>query len=117
LEDLQDGLDSGVVTYNADSFTINPRTETIFKPAFGFATASFAKRGTAASEIESVTASFQIYPSMSINKDWVPEYWMYYHTQSLNPTITVVAKDDNKNTIPSQIIAGNVRSPLNQTKI
>jgi len=116
LEDLQDGLDSGVIIFNADSFTINPRTESEFKPAFAFATASFAKRGTAASEIESVTASFQIYPSMSINKDWVPEYWMYYHTQSLNPTITVVAKDDNKNTIPSQIIAGNVRSPLNQTK-
>jgi hypothetical protein len=116
LEDLQDGLDSGIVTYNADSFTINPRTETIFKPAFGFATASFAKRGTAASEIESVTASFQVYPSMSINKDWVPEYWMYYHTQSLNPTITVVAKDDNKNIIPSEIVNGNVRTAINQTK-
>jgi len=116
LEDLQDGLDSGVVTYNADSFTINPRTESEFKPAFAFATASFAKRGTAASEIESVTASFQVYPSMSINRDWVPEYWMYYHTQSLNPTITVVARDENKNIIPSQVVSGNVRSPLNQTK-
>ena len=120
LEDLQDGLDSGIVTYNADSFTINPRTETTFRPSFGFATASFAKRGTAAAEIESVTASFQIYPSMSINKDWVPEYWMYYHTQSLNPTITVVAKDENKITIPSQKPEGPeslyVRSPLSQTK-
>ena len=116
LEDLQDGLDSGIVTYNADSFTINPRTESTFKPAFAFATASFAKRGTAASEIESVTASFQVYPSMSINKDWVPEYWMYYHTQSLHPTITVVAKDDNKNIIPSQIVNGNVRTAANQTK-
>jgi len=118
LEDLQDGLDSGVVTYNADSFTINPRTETIFKPAFGFATASFAKRGTAASEIAFVTASFQIYPSMSINKDWIPEYWLYYHTQSLDPTITVVAKDDNKNIIPSQPASGlnYVRSPLSQSK-
>ena len=116
LEDLQDGLDSGVVTYNADSFTINPRTETIFKPAFGFATASFAKRGTAASETEFVTSSFQIYPSMSINKDWVPEYWLYYHTQSLDPTLTVIARDENKNIIPSQVASGNVRSPLNQTK-
>ena len=116
LEDLQDGLDSGVITYNADSFTINPRTESEFRPSFTFATASFAKRGTAASEIESVTASFQVYPSMSINKDWVPEYWLYYHTQSLNPTITVVATDENKNIIPSQIPNGNVRSALNQTK-
>ena len=116
LEDLQDGLDSGIVTYNADSFTINPRTETTFRPAFAFATASFAKRGTAAAETEFVTASFQVYPSMSINKDWVPEYWLYYHTQSLDKTLTVIAKDENKNTIPSQIVAGNVRSPLNQTK-
>ena len=120
LEDLQDGLDSGVVIYNADSFTINPRTEKTFRPSFGFATASFAKRGTAASDIEAATASFQIYPSMSINRDWIPEYWMYYHTQSLDPTITVVAKDDNKNIIPSQkpegIEASYVRSPLNQTK-
>jgi hypothetical protein len=116
LEDLQDGLDSGVITYNADSFTINPRTESEFRPSFAFATASFAKRGTAASEIESVTSSFEVYPSMSINKDWVPEYWLYYHTQSLDPTITVVATDENKNIIPSQIVSGNVRTALNQTK-
>jgi len=98
------------------SFIINPRTETLFKPVFGFATASFAKRGTAPGEIQSVTSSFQIYPSMSINKDWVPEYWLYYHTQSLDPTLTVVARDENKNIIPSQVVSGNVRSPLNQTK-
>ena len=116
LEDLQDGLDSGVVIFNADSFTINPRTESTFKPSFAFATASFAKRGTAASEIEAVTSSFEIYPSMSINRDWVPEYWMYYHTQSLHPTITVIAKDDNKNIIPSQVVSGNVRTAVNQTK-
>jgi len=120
LEDLQDGLDSGVVIFNADSFTINPRTEKSFTPITGSATASFAKRGTAASDIEAVTASFQIYPSMSINKDWVPEYWMYYATQSRNSTITVVAKDDNKNIIPNQKPQGTeslyVRSPLSQSK-
>ena len=118
LEDLQDGLDSGVVTYNADSFTINPRTETLFKPVFAFATASFAKRGTAPGEIQSVTSSFEVYPSMSINKDWTPEYWLYYHTQSLDPTITVVATDENKNIIPSQPASGlnYVRTAVNQTK-
>jgi len=116
LEDLQDGLDSGKVLFNVDTFTINPRIENLFRPTFAFATASFAKRGTAPGEIESVTSSFQVYPSMSINKDWVPEYWLYYHTQSLDPTLTVVARDENKNIIPSQVISGNVRSPLNQTK-
>jgi hypothetical protein len=117
LEDLQDGLDSGTVTYNADSFTINPRTEIAFRPSFAFATASFAKRGST-STLENVTSSFQVYPSMSINKDWVPEYWLYYHTQSLDPTLTVVATDDNKNIIPSQAPSGlnYVRSPLNQSK-
>jgi len=116
LEDLQDGLDSGKVLFNVDTFTINPRIESTFRPTFAFATASFAKRGTAPGEIESVTSSFQVYPSMSINKDWVPEYWLYYHTQSLDPTLTVVARDENKNIIPSQTPNGNVRSPLNQTK-
>ncbi len=115
LEDLQDGLDSGKVLFNVDTFTINPRIENTFRPSFAFATASFAKRATAG-ENENITASFQVYPSMSINKDWVPEYWLYYHTQSLDPTLTVVATDENKNIIPSQTPTGNVRSPLNQTK-
>jgi hypothetical protein len=115
LEDLQDGLDSGKVLFNVDTFTINPRTQTTFTPLTGSATASFAKRGTAAGEIESVTSSFEIYPSMSINKDWVPEYWMYYHTKSLDPTLTVVARDENNKIIPSQGF-GNFRSPLSQSK-
>jgi hypothetical protein len=118
LEDLQDGLDSGVVTYNVDSFAINPRVDTQFRPTFGFATASFSIRGTAGGN-EFVTASFEVYPSMSINKDYVPEYWMYYMTKSLDPTITVVAKDDNKFIIPSQYDPNGilyVRSPLSQSK-
>ena len=116
LEDLQDGLDSGKVTYNADAFTINPRTDTQFKPTFAYATASFAKRAVSG-ENEYVTSSFQVYPSMSINKDYVPEYWMYYHTQSLDTTLTVKAIDDNKLIIPSEIPSNsNVRSPLQQTK-
>ena len=95
---------SKIVLFNVDTFTINPRTETSFRPTFAFATASFAKRGTAPGEIESVTSSFQVYPSMSINKDWVPEYWLYYHTQSLDPTLTVVARDENKIVIRFWII-------------
>ena len=115
LEDLQDGLDSGVVTFNADSFTINPRTETIFRPGFGFATASFSIRGTQGGN-EFVTASFKIFPSMSINKDFVPEYWMYYTTQSCNPTIAITAVDDSKFTIPSRATSSYVSSPLSQSK-
>lgn len=116
LEDLQDGLDSGKVIFNADSFTINPRLDTQFKPLLAFATASFAKRATAG-ENEYLTSSFEVYPSMSINKDYVPEYWLYYHTQSLDPTMTVTAIDDNELIIPSQPPSNaTVRSPLQQTK-
>ena len=116
LEDLQDGLDSGKVIFNADSFTINPRLDTQFKPIFAFATASFAKRATAG-ENEYLTSSFEVYPSMSINVDFVPEYWLYYHTQSLDPTMKVTAIDDNELIIPSQPPSNaTVRSPLQQTK-
>jgi hypothetical protein len=116
LEDLQDGLDSGKVIFNADSFTINPRLDTQFKPIFAFATASFAKRATAG-ENEYLTSSFEVYPSMSINVDFVPEYWLYYHTQSLDPTMKVTAIDDNELIIPSEPPSNaTVRSPLQQTK-
>jgi hypothetical protein len=115
LEDLQDGLDSGVVTYNVDSFAINPRVDTQFRPTFAFATASFSIRGTAGGN-EFVTASFQVFPSMSLNKDYVPEYWFYYTTQSVDRTISVVAKDDNKYIISSSAIGTYVQSPLSQTK-
>ena len=102
LEDLQDGLGSGIVTYNADSFTINPRTEGTFRPEFAFATASFAKRSVAG-ESEFLTASFKVWPSMSINKDWIPEYWMYYTTQSCHTaSIEITAIDENKNPIYSK---------------
>jgi hypothetical protein len=113
LEDLQDGLDTGVVTYSSDTFTINARNETLFRPEFAGATASFITR-TADNVV--VTASFQVFPSMSINKDWVPEYWMYYTTQSVDSTILVSAKDENGLVIPSRPVASYVSSPLQQTK-
>ena len=115
LEDLQDGLDSGTVTFNADSFTINPRTETLHRPGMAFATASFSVRGTAGGN-EFVTASFKVFPSMSLNKDFVPEFWLYYTTQSCNPTIAVSAVDDNRYVIPSRATSSFVSSPLSQSK-
>ena len=97
LEDLQDGLDTGVITYNTDIYNINFRNGNVFTPSFTFATASFTLRG---SNAENVTASFQVYPSMSINKDFIPEYWMYYTTQSCyTASIAITAVDENKNVI------------------
>ena len=94
---MQDGLDTGVITYNTDIYNINFRNGNVFTPSFTFATASFTLRG---SNAENVTASFQVYPSMSINKDFIPEYWMYYTTQSCyTASIAITAVDENKNVI------------------
>jgi len=99
LTDLQDGLDAGIVLFDVDAFTINPRLESTFTPTFSSATASFFRRGTFENPI---SCSFEIYPSMSINKDYVAEYWMQYVTHSCNPDISVVAYDEVGNIIPSR---------------
>jgi hypothetical protein len=113
LEDLQDGLDSGIVKFNADTFNIDYRNSEVFAPTFGYATASFYIRG---SNTEVVTASFQVFPSMSINKDYVPEYWMYYTTQSVNSTISVTAIDENKNVIDSLPLGSYIGNTNKQSK-
>jgi hypothetical protein len=99
LTDLQDGLDAGVVLYDADTFTINPRLQTTFTPTFSSATASFFRRGRFD---EPISCSIEVYPSMSINVDFVPEYWVNYVTHSCNPDISVIAYDEFGNIIPSR---------------
>ena len=114
LEDLQDGLDTGFMAYNTDAFTINPRTQTIFTPVSASVTGSFYKRGT---NVEPFTASFEVFPSMSLNLDYEPEYWMYYVTGKFHPNISVVAIDEKKRTIPSQPASNTtVRLPISQSK-
>lgn len=115
LTDIQDGLDAGVILYDADTFTINPRTQTKFTPVYSSATASFYKRGTFEAPI---SASFEIYPSMSINKDWVPEYWMQFTTWSCAENITIAAYDESGSIINPRPDASNFiyGSPLSQSK-
>jgi hypothetical protein len=113
LEDLQDGLDSGFMAYNTDTFTINPRTQTIFTPVSASVTGSFYKRGTNA---EPFTASFEVFPSMSLNIDFEPEYWMYYVTGKFHPNIRVLAIDEKKNIIPSRAISSYTGLPISQSK-
>ena len=117
LEDLQDGLDTGVIEYNTDIYNINYRNGNVFTPSFTYATASFTIRGTNG---ELVTSSFKVYPSMSINSDYTPEYWMYYTTQSCHTaSISVSAVDEKKNIIKSEYDPNGllyVRSPLSQSK-
>lgn len=114
LEDLQDGLDTPIVGYNADTFTINFRTDNKFRPLSGSATASFYLRGTNKNPI---SASIEVYPSMSINKDFVPEYWMYYVTTSVDPNIAIIAVDEKKNIIASKPIGSYVGLTNKQSKI
>jgi hypothetical protein len=113
LSDFQDGLDSGFVSYTADAFTINPRIQTVFTPPSASVTASFFIRGT---NENPVSGSLTIFPSMSINVDYVPEYWMYYVTNSFDPDVTVIAIDDNKHIIPSRNPNQFVGLPLSQSK-
>jgi hypothetical protein len=115
LTDLQDGLDAGVVLYDADTFTINPRLETKFTPIFSSATASFFRRGKFDNPI---SCSIEVYPSMSINKDFTPEYWVQYVTHSCDTDISVVAYDEIGNIIPSRGNAATYRlgDPLVQSK-
>ena len=116
LEDLQDGLDTPVIVYNADTFTINFRNEFDFRPLSASVTASFYLRGTNENPISS---SIEVYPSMSINKDFVPEYWMYYVTKSntWNPDISIVAVDELGREIKSTPYNQFLGSPLSQSKI
>ena len=115
LTDLQDGLDAGVVLYDADAFTINPRLQTTFTPSFSSATASFFRRGRFDNPI---SCSIEVYPSMSINKDFTPEYWVQYVTHSCDTDISVVAYDEIGNIIPSRENAATypLGDPLVQSK-
>jgi len=119
LSDFQDGLDAGFVAYDTDVFNINFRNSLDFIPGIANVTGSFFVRGR---NTDPLTSSLSVYPSMSINKDFVPEYWVYYvtHSSTWNRDISVVATDDDNNIIPSQApnpAYGNyVRSALNQSK-
>ena len=119
LTDLQDGLDAGVVLYDADTFSINPSPKlqtdvSRFIPVSSSATASFYRRGTFEAPI---SCSIEVYPSMSINSDFVAEYWVNYVTHSCDPNISVIAYNEFGNIIlpisTSQYIEG---LPLTQNK-
>jgi hypothetical protein len=113
LTDLQDGLDAGVVLFDTETFTINPRLEREFTPKFSSATASFYKRGTFEAPI---SCSFEVYPSMSINVDFVPEYWMYFITHSCDVDISVVAYDEAGNIVPSLPMGSYIGLSVSQSK-
>jgi hypothetical protein len=113
LTDILDGLDAGFIEYDIDVFTINPRTETIFTPVSASVTASYYRRGTSENPI---SASVIVYPSMSINEDFIPEFWMNYFTGSINSDIIVSGFDELGNTITPVLSSNFVGDPLFQNK-
>jgi hypothetical protein len=113
LTDILDGLDAGFIEYDVDAFTINPRTETVFTPPFGEVTASYYRRGTFENPI---SASVLVYPSMSINEDFVPQYWLRYQSGSVNGDIFIRGFDENGNELFSQLSSSFVGNPLEENK-
>ena len=101
LNDFQDGLDSGIITFNTDTFTINPRTQTEFTPQLAYTTASFYLRG---SNTNTATANVFVYPSMSLDSDYNPHYYLYYASSNVDDTISVSATDSNGFDIPNGAI-------------
>ena len=113
LTDILDGLDAGFIEYDIDVFTINPRTETIFTPVSASVTASYYRRGTSENPI---SASVIVFPSMSINEDFVPEFWLNYRTGSINSDIIVSGFNEIGTLITPILPANFVGNPLSQNK-
>ncbi len=113
LTDILDGLDAGFIEYDIDVFTINQRTETQFTPISAEVTASYYRRGTTENPI---SASVTVYPSMSINVDYNPEFWLNYFTGSVNSDIIISGYDEIGNTIFSTATSSFIGNPLFQNK-
>ena len=99
LNDLQDGLASGFISFDAEQFGINPRDERVFTPEIGRVTGSFYLRGTNSSPI---SGTLDIYPSMSVDPETKePFYYMFYATDSFDRRIDIVVTDKDNNIVDS----------------
>lgn len=99
LTDLQDGLNTGEILYDSETFGVNPYVSfqnpsfaKTFTPVKSSVTGSFFRRGETSSP---VSGTLDIYPSMSINEDYVPFFWMYYATGGFNEDVSVVVRNEN----------------------
>src|SRR6056300_164460 len=99
LNDLQDGLASGFISFDAEQFGIKPRDERVFTPEIGRVTGSFYLRGTNSSPI---SGTLDIYPSMSVDPETKePFYYMFYVTDSFDRRIDIVVTDKDNNIVDS----------------
>jgi hypothetical protein len=99
LTDLQDGLNTGEIIYDSETFGVNPYVSfqnpsfaKTFTPTKSRVTGSFFRRGETVSPVSGV---LDIYPSMSINEDYIPSFWMYYVTGGFNEDVSVVVRNEN----------------------
>jgi hypothetical protein len=101
LNDLQDGLASGFISFDSEQYSIKPRTERIFTPNIGRISGSFYLRGTNDAPI---SGTLNIYPSMSVDPETIePYYYMFYVTDSFDRRISIEVTDYENNIISSGI--------------
>jgi len=105
LTDLQDGLDGGYISFDAEQFGIRPRIERVFTPNIGRVTGSFYLRGTNENPI---SGTLDIFPSMSVDPETIePTYYMFYVTNSFDRRISIEVTDFDNNIINSGIPGQN----------
>ena len=115
LTDLQDGLNTGEILFDSETFSVNPYVSfqnpsfaKTFTPEKSRVTGSFFRRGETTIP---VSGTLDIYPSMSINSDYVPSFWMYYVTSAFNEDVSVVVTNERGDEI-SPIESGSFSGSL-----
>jgi hypothetical protein len=105
LTDLQDGLGAGFVTFDAEQFNINPKEDTTFTPQTASLAGNFYLRGTNESPI---SGTLKVFPSMSIQPNLLPEYYMFFETGAFDSRISVTATNAQNEIIGSGIPGDSV---------
>jgi len=105
LTDLQDGLGAGFVTFDAEQFNINPKEDTTFTPQTASLAGNFYLRGTNESPI---SGTLKVFPSMSIQPNLLPEYYMFFETGAFDSRISVTATNAQNEIIDSGVPGDSV---------
>ena len=105
LTDLQDGLGAGFVTVDVEQFNINPKEDTTFTPQTASLAGNFYLRGTNESPI---SGTLKVFPSMSIQPNLLPEYYMFFETGAFDSRISITATNAQNEIIGSGIPGDSV---------
>jgi hypothetical protein len=101
ISDLQDGLTQGFLTFTAEQFKINLGAVTsslVFSPPSASAIAHFYERGT---NTNPLTASVIMTPSMSIDANYQPEFFIFYTGSGVNSKITFSGTNEIGELLPT----------------